>query len=399
MQADLAALLLKANVCASFIKFLTDNEISTIGDLVWAAGNKADRVDEELISASGIIGLTLREKISIRKAWYDASLSMSEAQERKAAPAAGADQPISIDDTRTLQDEFARRHAFKLGSKRLLSELLQGQILREFNRAPKSFKLVLPDKLLLLNVVGTAVGTTVTYVNGQQPSTTEIILDGVGDTIGLWIRLRALMNTLAYASIQRPQWFSYGDAEEFSDQLLTWMNTKYDGKRMTLQYYQQAYIATFQMFFEDIRLNDVSLSSLVKNQSSFRSFWTSSNGPPASSKEVPVMSPPPAIRSGNPSTPDTNLELIREMAKLRSMNDRLSSKVDSLQAHGRQSNGAGGGGDRGKGGGGGFNGGGGGKSKFKTNGNKGNGKHNQDSNRRHDDNYERRERGRGGDRR
>ena len=122
--------------------------------------------------------------------------------------------------------------------------------------SPKTFKLDLPDKLLLHNAVGTSIGNTLTFTDGQLPKTSELIIDPVGDTDELWLRLRALLSTLSYVSITLPGWFGFGDAEELSDQFFMWMHTKYDGRRLSLQFFMAAYVATFQHFYEEIRLHD-----------------------------------------------------------------------------------------------------------------------------------------------
>ena len=54
MQEDFSALLQEYSVSEDFCKFLLANEVLSISDYVLAAGNKHERVDEELIKASGI---------------------------------------------------------------------------------------------------------------------------------------------------------------------------------------------------------------------------------------------------------------------------------------------------------------------------------------------------------
>ena len=73
MQADLAALLTEAKVPDAFVKFLESVPICSVDDFVWAAGNDSNRVDSEIIAASAVSGLTLADKIAVRKAWWGAS--------------------------------------------------------------------------------------------------------------------------------------------------------------------------------------------------------------------------------------------------------------------------------------------------------------------------------------
>jgi hypothetical protein len=204
---------------------------------------------------------------------------------------------------------------------------------------PKTFKLVLRDKLLLLNVVGTSLGNSMVFLNGQLPKSSEIVVDPVGDVDELRLRIRALLCTLSYISITRPTWFSFGDSEELSDNFFQWMHTKYDGRRLPLQFFLSAYIGTFQHFYEEIRLHNTPLSALVKNISAYRPFWTQAA---ASSSNIPNMSPPPRANFGNSAVPDSggNEVVMREMNKLRNMNDKLFTNMEKLK---QNFNGGGGG--------------------------------------------------------
>jgi len=168
----------------------------------------------------------------------------------------------------------------------------------------------------------------------------------------LWTRIRALCNTLSFISIQDPDWFPFGESDAFADKLLVWMNKKYNGKRPALQYFIQAYISTFSHFCEEMRDNNTSMSVLVKNESFYRSFWTNPEGVASSSQMAlpPVMSPPPLPKSGNGSQPDISSDMGRELARMRSMNDKLHARLDKQSNNGNR-NGNFGGKGGGKGGG------------------------------------------------
>ena len=273
-NSELQELMQEYQVTETFQTFLkTTVGLKSISDYVWAARNDATKVDTELIDPSGLTGLTIMQKVAIRQSWFAAHTIFSKkADSQKQSPQ--HDAKISEGDTKTLEGEFFRRHSFKLHARRLLNEKIQGQILAEYNSDPKSFKLILPEKLFMHNAIVTPVGTTLTFVDGQNPRKEDIVVDGVADTVEMWMRLRALLNTIAYVSILRPDWFSYDDAEELADQILSWMNQKYDNRRLSLGFFHSAYISTFQFWFEEIRLRKVTLKSLVKEQSSYRSFWT-----------------------------------------------------------------------------------------------------------------------------
>ena len=164
---------------------------------VWAARNSSDRFDDEIIIASQV-PTEFKDKIGLRKAWSAASMKLQERKDKKAASAIENDEkPISESDTQVLQDEFYRRHAVKLGSKRLLDGTLQENLRKSLNMTPKAFKLILPDKLLLYNAVGTSLGNALTFSNGQLPKSTDLFIDPIDDSTELWLRIRALLNTLS----------------------------------------------------------------------------------------------------------------------------------------------------------------------------------------------------------
>ena len=203
----MTALMEVNKIPAPFTAWMLTNGILTIEDFVWAARNKDERVDDEIIAASQV-PTEFKDKIGIRKAWSAAAMKLQERKDKKVASAAETDEkPISEGDTQVLQDEFYRRHALKLGSKRLLDSTLQENLRKSFNMSPKTFKLILPDKLILYNAVGTSLGNVFTFANGQLPKSSELFIDPIGDTTELWLRIRALLSTLSYVSIPRPNWF------------------------------------------------------------------------------------------------------------------------------------------------------------------------------------------------
>jgi len=353
LNAEMATLMRDCSVCQEFKDFLCKFNICTMDCFVWGARNASDRVDVDLIDAAAIPDVTITQKIAIRKAWWLASIDIAKRTEaKKAPPSAETNMPISRDDAITLHGLFMKRHEIRLGSVRLLSDQIQGRLLREYGAIPKTFQALLPEKLVFRDSLVAPVGTQLNWWNGEAPSKTEIFIESISDTIDLWTRIRALCNTLSFISIQDPDWFPFGESDAFADKLLVWMNKKYNGKRPALQYFIQAYISTFSHFCEEMRDNNTSMSVLVKNESFYRSFWTNPEGVASSSQMAlpPVMSPPPLPKSGNGSQPDISSDMGRELARMRSMNDKLHARLDKQSNNGNR-NGNFGGKGGGKGGG------------------------------------------------
>ena len=101
---------------------------------------------------------------------------------------------------------------------------------------------------------------------------------------------------------------------------------RYDKNRLPLAFFLQAYVSTFAYFFDQIHLNDTTISALFKDEASYRSFWTQYNGPLIRELSDKRKDDPNA--SGSLSQPDNNETVTREIQKLRTMQDRLHAKID-----------------------------------------------------------------------
>ena len=143
-----------------FKNFLCKYNICSYDSFVWGARNNSDKVDSDLIDAAGIKDLNITGRIAIRSAWHQAYIEVAKRTEaKKAPPQLENNQPICRDDAKTLHDTFANRHNFRLGSVRLLSDQLQGRLLREYGSTPKTFQAILPEKLVFRDAITSPVGT------------------------------------------------------------------------------------------------------------------------------------------------------------------------------------------------------------------------------------------------
>jgi hypothetical protein len=330
---QLDSILTSNSVKVEFRTWLLTAGVSSVNDFVWAARSDKAFVDPELIDGCQL-QLNLMEKVSIRKAWWVAktSLDKEETAAKLVVSAVPDSTPISAEDAKNLHDAFFHKHAFKLGTKRLLADDLQGRLLRELSCSPKRLKLMLPESLRGAGSLSPSVGASFSLVGGQFTQGELVAPEDVGNTIELYLRLRALCNTLSLVTITSPTWLPFMAGEAFCDQLLEWMNAKYDGRRLPFAFYLQAYVSTFSFFTDAVRTNDTPLSDLMTNVSSFRSFWVNYS-PPSS---VPSMAPPhgpPPVRSGHSGQPDPAPAVSRELQKMREIHQKLHARVDKVSGH------------------------------------------------------------------
>ena len=311
-------------VPSTFQEFLKNNGVLNAIDFVLAAKSDKHQVDKEIIDPSGL-QLSMTEKIAIRKAWWRSeNLFLKKSSE--AAQPAHMEKGISDEDARSLHDAFFRRHSFKLSSRRLLSDIQQGKLLVQFGTLPKTFVVILPESLHIRSAVGKqAMGTTLNVVPGQDIKAEEVYAELVCDSIELWRRIRALVNTLSFVSIQHPDWLPYQIGDDFCDKLLEWMQIKYNSRRPPLSYFIQAYVSTFSYFFEQSHMYDSKIADLMAAESNYRSFWTQFGG---TGDNQPASARATHGASGHISHPDNSASMAAEMKRLKDANERLHAKVD-----------------------------------------------------------------------
>ena len=310
-----------------FKTWLGTSGVVSIEDFVLAARSNRQYVDQELIDVCGVT-LNLAGKIAVRKAWYAAENAVNRQEEAaKRADTLPENAPISPAEAKNLHEAFSQRHSFKLGSKRLLADDLQGRLLRELTSSPKRLKLLLPEQLRGAASFSQAVGTSFSVVGGVITPSDLMAPEDFGDTIELYRRIRSLCNTLSLLTIPQPDWFPFMVGEELCDQLLEWMNQKYDGKRLPLKFYVQAYVSTFSAFIDAVRTHNTPLAQLAVNTSTFRSYWVNYAPPAGPPQMQPPRGPPPQLAlSGHPGQPDNS----REIHRLREANAKLHARVDSV---------------------------------------------------------------------
>ena len=94
----------------------------------------------------------------------------------------------------------------------------------------------------------------------------------VSGVFELWTSLRAFFTTLAYTSIDRKDWFGFGECEQFVDQIFQRLHLRHSGQRAPIQFYIDAFNSTCATFQSAIRANRP-LSSVSGNPSEYQHFW------------------------------------------------------------------------------------------------------------------------------
>ena len=215
-------------------------------------------VDADLISQCGL-HLGLSEKIAIRMAFNMCNqVAKDENEARTAAKLSPESADIPLEDRNTLKTLFERRHGFMVSSKRLLNDELVKKTFHQFHSNPKTLKFYLPAQLRLSTSKAEVIGTSLNFIGGNISSTDIVAPEDFGDCVALYKTLRAYFNTLSYVSIATPDWFPWHVGEDLADQMLDWMNAKYNKQRLPLSFFLQAFTTMWSAFIDAIRTQNAS---------------------------------------------------------------------------------------------------------------------------------------------
>ena len=113
----------------------------------------------------------------------------------------------------------------------------------------------------------------------------EIIADEVLSSIQCYERGRAFFSTLVWVCIADPTMFAFQDAIFMEDRLLELIQTSVEGRRPPASHFTAAWAKMLRFFSDEIRTSSRKLGVLVRETSSWTSFWTSWT--PASSSTTP----------------------------------------------------------------------------------------------------------------
>eukprot|EP00930_Biecheleria_cincta_P012361 TRINITY_DN116058_c0_g1_i1.p1 TRINITY_DN116058_c0_g1~~TRINITY_DN116058_c0_g1_i1.p1 ORF type:complete len:143 (+),score=29.45 TRINITY_DN116058_c0_g1_i1:48-476(+) len=126
---------------------------------------RQNKIDEEIIDASGVANLVCEDKPAIRKALGMSDLAMKGKEAAASSPAVDANAPISTDDAKNLHEASNRRHNFTLMSRHILNDQQQGQLLCDYKSNPKTFMVIRSELLCVRgHVAKSPVGTSLTFV-------------------------------------------------------------------------------------------------------------------------------------------------------------------------------------------------------------------------------------------
>lgn len=254
--------------------WLKDEELLEPIDVALLAATESE-VDAKIIAASQIRNLRTKHIVAIKKVWLQCkAIKDKDVARRTGTLREDEEEPLDEPTVTEINQAWATRHGFSLGTHRLIADGQFGKIYRETTAQPPKFSIFLLEKIRLLNSIDPKKGQVLVMQPGRSAEVTEIVVEEVRGHHELWLRVRALFTSIALASILRPTWFSLQDCEFFCDLILTYLYQRFNGVMAPFGHYMGAYVSTMQFFQSEVRTRSRSLATAVQTTSGWQHFWT-----------------------------------------------------------------------------------------------------------------------------
>ena len=278
MRDELKALLVAAETPPEFEKFLTDKKLLQVDQLALMASDE-DRLEDKIfpiLKTASVPMDDLTAQISIKKAWSLARTSMNENKKVQIGSTATTDVLPSPTRDNIVQS-WKRYHNFSLSGERLLTEQLIKSLYNELKAGPPKLSIYFLENLRTQCSLTSS--SKLAMPRELKPGVPivmeEVIADEVMSSIQCYERGRAFFSTVAWVCIADPSMFSFQDAIFMDDRLLELIQTSVDGRRPPASHFVAAWARMMRFFSDEIRTSDRKLGALVRETSSWASFWTS----------------------------------------------------------------------------------------------------------------------------
>ena len=213
--------------------------------------------------------------IKITKLWRLCGVKMAAEDKAKCTGnVADLEKPLDDPTKEALDTAWIRRHNFNLADSRLLIDNMVGRLYREVNSVPPRFPVLFLEQLRTRSSLERKTTLALLVKAGEVPCGTEVVADTVNGSFEIFLRGRALFSSIAFVSIQKHAWFTYEDAEFFSEKLLGFVNQEFRGRRPPLTFYVSAWATTMQRMSESIRTGGCTLSAVVRQTAQWENLWT-----------------------------------------------------------------------------------------------------------------------------
>ena len=204
-------------------------------------------------------------EVSIRKAWRFCRDSMKEKDEPEK-------KELDMNDNLDLNERWKYLYGIPLSTRERVGRALMAKLFKMVSMEPPDFEIILLEQITLHATIGKSVQQVVTGPNnGLQVQQNQ--MTPVSNANVVYEKIKALLFSIAYVSTGRCEWCDYEQARATME--ILWVAIqKADEQRAPMSWFNDAYIASAQVWQTQVTTFGATLTDALAQTSSWLVFWT-----------------------------------------------------------------------------------------------------------------------------
>ena len=180
---------------------------------------------------------TLGSQAAVKLFWHGCRELWLNSKETADTSVTVGEALIPEKEGKTMMESWMKKHAFMLPDCQLLIASQQAKLWHDFCMDHRELDHWFANKIRHRGEGNPRnVAHTLSLVPGKPIESMAVVLDVVEDKIELWTRIRALLMTLSYVSIEEPDWFPLQVAVLTAEHILKLITATFNKERPPLLY-------------------------------------------------------------------------------------------------------------------------------------------------------------------
>ena len=290
-----AALALKAKLPEKMIAWFLAMDCDTCeGVGLLAAEEKL--IDPNILAVMEANGIeeakNTGKKVAVRKFWTYCRTAYNDSVKPKPVdPHAPIDDSTPTEHDLSIAKLWFDRHHFVLPDAQFLIRSQVKALERDYKAG--ILRTWLAEELRTRSCSSpTKSGVGLEVTPGRPAMGVEVIADRVDKAFELYVRIRALLMSLSYVSIEDPAWFPLQIAFLVSEQIMGFITNTFNGRTPPLDFLIRAWAATIHYISEQMRIQSATPAAIFGAVSAWETKWAwsapnalSNGGGPARSSD------------------------------------------------------------------------------------------------------------------
>ena len=203
-------------------------------------------------------------EVSIRKAWLYCKDSVKD-------PTSVDKKEFDPNECTTLDAAWDSKYLIKLTTRERVGKTLLKKLHTIAHSQPPDFEIILLEQISLYSMSSTSVGQVKVATDGTMQAQQQVVA-AVTTAHAVIDRITALLYSFAYVSADLADWCHLDDARECVQEIWTKMQNS-EKHSAPVSFYNDAYLATCQVWQTEIVTCGGTLSSAMKKKASWVAFW------------------------------------------------------------------------------------------------------------------------------